>query len=118
MAFRGDRVAFWRKKIKLTQEELAEKINLTKAAVSNYENGHSKPSDETLVAIADVLDVDTDYLLGRTDQPRSKVEDGMFFYGGPDKYTPDEIAEMDAALKRYREMKNRAVKEAERHNNQ
>lgn len=110
--FRGERVALWRKKKKLTQEELAIKINLTKAAVSNYENGHSTPSNETLVALADALDVDTDYLLGRTNQPRSKNEDGMFFLGGPDKYTPDEIAEMEAALERYRAMKERAEKEA------
>lgn len=68
--FHGDRVASQRKNKKLTQEELAVKINLTKAAVSNYENGHSTPSNETLVALADALDVDTDYLLGRTDAPR------------------------------------------------
>lgn len=69
--FQGERVAFWRKKKRMTQEELAFKVNLTKAAISNYENGHSTPSNETLVAIADVLDLDTDYLLGRTDKPRS-----------------------------------------------
>ncbi|WP_051290015.1 helix-turn-helix domain-containing protein [Paenibacillus massiliensis] len=67
--FQGDRVASERKKKKLTQEELALKINLTKAAISNYENGHSTPSNETLVALANILDVDTDYLLGRTDFP-------------------------------------------------
>jgi transcriptional regulator with XRE-family HTH domain len=114
LAFQGDRVALWRKKRRLTQEALANKINLTKAAVSNYENGHSTPSDETLVAIADVLDVDTDYLLGRTNQPRSSSVDGMFFYGGPDKLTPDEIAEMEAALERYRAMKKRAEEHAEK----
>lgn len=69
--FQGERVAFWRKKKRMTQEELAFKVNLTKAAISNYENGHSTPSNETLVAIADVLDLDTDYLLGRTDKPRT-----------------------------------------------
>ncbi|MDY7989799.1 helix-turn-helix transcriptional regulator [Paenibacillus polymyxa] len=72
--FHGDRVAYQRKKKKLTQEELALKINLTKAAISNYENGHSTPSNETLVALADVLDVDTDYLLGRTDIPLKERE--------------------------------------------
>ena len=114
MSFHGDRVALWRKKRKLTQEELAVKINVTKAAVSNYENGHSTPSNETLVALADVLDVDTDYLLGRTDQPRSMAEDGIFYFGGPDKYTPDEIAEMEAALARYRQMKERAAEQAQK----
>ena len=67
--FEGERVALWRKKKKLTQEELAVKVNVTKAAISNYENGHSTPSNETLVALADALNIDTDYLLGRTDKP-------------------------------------------------
>lgn len=71
--FHGDRLASQRKSKRLTQEELAVKINLTKAAVSNYENGHSTPSNETLVAIADALDVDTDYLLGRTELPREEL---------------------------------------------
>ena len=67
--FRSDRLVEWRKKRKLTQEQLAVKVKTTKATVSNYENGHSVPPHETLVAIADVLGVSTDYLLGRTDDP-------------------------------------------------
>ncbi|MEK5238094.1 helix-turn-helix domain-containing protein [Paenibacillus sp. FSL L8-0470] len=112
--FRGDRLTKWRKIRKLTQEELALKIKMTKSAISNYENGHSSPSDETLVALADTLDVDTDYLLGRRDIP--KFETNMSFYGGPDKYTPDELDEMEAALIRYREMKERAAEQAKKQN--
>ncbi|WP_342422934.1 helix-turn-helix transcriptional regulator [Paenibacillus sp. FSL E2-0178] len=68
--FKPERLEKWRRIRKLTQEELATKINMTKAAVSNYENGHSSPSGDTLAALADVLDIDTDYLLDRTDTPR------------------------------------------------
>lgn len=71
--FHGERVTLWRKKKKLTQEELAIKVNVTKAAISNYENGHSTPSNETLVALADALGIDTDYLLGRSDKPNEYV---------------------------------------------
>jgi transcriptional regulator with XRE-family HTH domain len=54
---------------KLTQEELAEKVNSTKGTISNYENRHSTPSNEMLVDLADVLGVTTDYLLGKSDKP-------------------------------------------------
>ncbi|NOJ73154.1 helix-turn-helix transcriptional regulator [Paenibacillus alvei] len=67
--FRSDRLIEWRKKKKLTQEQLAVKVNITKAGISNYENGHSAPPHETLVALADFLGITTDYLLGRTDDP-------------------------------------------------
>lgn len=67
--FKPERLIEWRKKKKLTQEQLAQKVQTTKGTISNYENGHSTPPHETLVAIADVLGISTDYLLGRTDDP-------------------------------------------------
>ncbi|MCC2414265.1 helix-turn-helix domain-containing protein [Bacillus paranthracis] len=54
-----------RKAQKLTQQELANKVNATKGTISNYENGHSTPSNEMLKDLANILKVTTDYLLGR-----------------------------------------------------
>lgn len=58
-----------RNRIKLTQEELATKVNTTKATISNYENGYSSPSNDMLILLSDVLNVSTDYLLGRSNTP-------------------------------------------------
>jgi transcriptional regulator with XRE-family HTH domain len=60
-----------RKTKKLTQEELATLVGTTKTTISNYETGYSTPSFEMLNKIANVLDVTTDYLLGRSDVPQS-----------------------------------------------
>lgn len=49
---------------KWTQEQLARRVNTTKATISNYENNHSTPSNEMLASLARELDVTTDYLLG------------------------------------------------------
>lgn len=57
-----------RKRKKLTQEELANILNVTKGTISNYENGHSSPSNEALADLANALDVTADYLIGRSDQ--------------------------------------------------
>ncbi|WP_313891158.1 helix-turn-helix transcriptional regulator [Psychrobacillus sp.] len=59
------RLKLARNKTRLTQDELAKKVNTTKATISNYENGHSTPSNEMLVLLANVLNTTTDYLLGR-----------------------------------------------------
>jgi transcriptional regulator with XRE-family HTH domain len=56
-----------REQRKLTQEDLARKVNVTKGTISNYENGHSTPSNDMLNTLADVLNTTTDYLLGRED---------------------------------------------------
>lgn len=50
----------------LTQEELAKALNITRQALSNYENSDREPSYDLLIKIADYFDVTLDYLLCRT----------------------------------------------------
>lgn len=50
-----------------TQKSLAEKLGLTKSAVSNWENGISTPHYEELTRLADLLEVSLDYLRGESD---------------------------------------------------
>lgn len=54
---------------KITQEEVAEKIGVSRARYSHYENSRSEPDTEILNKLADYFKVSTDYLLGRTDDP-------------------------------------------------
>lgn len=44
---------------------LAEKLNVTKQCISNWENDNILPSIEALVKLADLFCVSTDFLLGR-----------------------------------------------------
>lgn len=61
-----------RKNRGLTQEELAKRVKTTKGTISNYENGHSTPSNEMLKDLADALNTTTDYLLCRTENISSE----------------------------------------------
>ncbi|PIC87945.1 transcriptional regulator [Sporosarcina sp. P20a] len=74
-----------RKNRKLTQDELALKVNTTKSTISNYENGHSTPSNDMLVLLSNALQITTDYLLGRSNNP-TLTEDDEFhaFANDPD----------------------------------
>lgn len=49
----------------LTQQELAEHLELSPVTISGYELGRREPSIEMLERIADYFDVTVDYLLGR-----------------------------------------------------
>ena len=42
----------------MTQDELAEKLFVTRQTVSNYETGKSRPDVEMLVKISDILETD------------------------------------------------------------
>lgn len=54
---------------KTTQEEVAEKIGVSRARYSHYENSRSEPDTEILNKLADYFKVSTDFLLGRTEDP-------------------------------------------------
>lgn len=68
-----------RKQAGMTQSDLAEKLNVSRQAVSRWEMGTAKPEVDTLVAISDLFDVSLDYLL------RDKTEPPM---EGPDEPLP------------------------------
>lgn len=63
------RIKELRKQNEMQAKDVAEKIGITKQAMSLLEKGINTPSVETLNAIADLFNVPTDYLLGRTDSP-------------------------------------------------
>lgn len=54
----------------LKQREVAAHLQMSTHSYQNYEIGVRRPNFEILVALADYLDVTTDYLMGRTDAPK------------------------------------------------
>ena len=47
----------------MTQDELAEKLNVTRQAVSNWETGRTQPDIETLTRLAEVFDVSVERII-------------------------------------------------------
>ena len=52
-----------RKANDLTQEQLAEKINVSRQSVSKWESGQAIPELDKIVALCDIFHITTDYLL-------------------------------------------------------
>ncbi len=53
---------------KLSQSVLGRLAGCGQEKISAYETGKSRPQYQTLIHLADALQVSTDYLLGRTDE--------------------------------------------------
>ena len=60
----GQRIAYYRKKANLTQEELAEKCSVTPQAVSKWENDISAPDISLFPVLAKLFNVTCDELMG------------------------------------------------------
>ena len=60
----GARLKALRQESGYTQQQLAEKLCVTKAVVSYYELQERYPSPEILIKLASIFHVSTDYLLG------------------------------------------------------
>ncbi len=65
----GDKIALLREKRGLTQEDLANKIGISRASLSHYEKNRREPDYATMTKLADFFHVSVDYLLGRTSEP-------------------------------------------------
>jgi len=53
----------------INQTELALKAKLPPSSIAHFESGSRKPSFDNLKRLANALDVSSDYLLGRSDDP-------------------------------------------------
>ena len=59
----GKNIKFFREKKDITQSELADKLCVTRQAVSNWENGKTEPDIEMLNKIASVLEISIEELI-------------------------------------------------------
>lgn len=66
MASIGERILNLRRELNLNQKQLAEKIGITEASLSRYENNLREPRAEIVAELAKVFDCSADYILGRT----------------------------------------------------
>ena len=60
-----ERLSYLMKIEKLSQSELARKIDISQSAICNWLNGKKEPSIESLWKLADYFDVTVDYLIGK-----------------------------------------------------
>ena len=83
----------------LNQGQLAQRSGLLTSAISHFETGARKPSFDNLKRLADALQVTTDYLLGRVDDPvglagADRIHRHLTQLKGKDRKFAEEVIEM------------------------
>lgn len=69
----SNRLVQLRKEHNLSREELSKKIGVSYSTVSKYETGSREPDLDMINRLAELFDVTTDYLIGRSDHPKSEL---------------------------------------------
>lgn len=70
----GQRLAELRRKAGLTQQELADRLAISRVAVSHLESGITQPSERTVALAAGLFKVEPPQLVADTDYPAARAE--------------------------------------------
>ena len=70
----GEKLQSLRQRSGMSQDALAERLQVSRQAVSRWERDETMPETDKVVALADIFGVTTDYLLGRSESPTQEKE--------------------------------------------
>lgn len=98
----ADQIRFYRRQEGLTQEQLAEAMGVSVAAVSKWEQGQSLPEIPMLMELADFFDLSVDALLGYRlrSNDRKNVSERLKVLRREDRYD-EGLAEAEKALQKF-----------------
>ncbi len=71
----GNRITELRKKLQLSQEEMANKIGVTRQSVSKWETDVSAPDAFNLIALSKILQTSVEYIVMGKENSEQKLED-------------------------------------------
>ena len=72
----GDKLISLRKESKLTQAKVAERLNVSRQAISRWESGAAMPSTDNLAGLSELYNVSVDYLLNK-DNSEQQLEEAQ-----------------------------------------
>lgn len=76
----SDRLQELRKTHNLSQEQLAEKLDISRQAISKWESGQANPDINNLLKLSNIYEVSTDYiLLGKETDSQIVVEEKIIY---------------------------------------
>ena len=64
----GEKISILRHDCGMSQDELAEKLDVSRQSVSKWESGKAIPDSNKVLAIAELFGVSTDYLLRKEEE--------------------------------------------------
>lgn len=101
----NERIHQTRRTLKMTQEALGKRVGVSKATISQWEAGITKPNGENLIRLAEALGVTAEFILEGKESERRKTESNAQLVGGFDPWGTDTpLSEDEVELPFYKEI--------------
>ncbi len=98
----GDKIQFYRKELGLSQEELAQKLLVSRQTISLWEKGQTSPTIDNLIRLKEILGVSVDEILEiKNDIPADPILPAELYQFN---YSIEELTEI------YKCLRNRLIK--------
>lgn len=68
----GNKIKLLREELNISQEKLAQKINVSSSTIAMYETNKRQPNYETLLKLSEIFECSIDYLLRKIRQKKSR----------------------------------------------
>lgn len=94
----SERLKILREEKDFLQKDVAKYLNISTSAYGYYEQGKRNPDTETINKLADLYQVSTDYLLGRTDNTNSHIKKEIYLDYYNSNY--ESYNELDSRIKK------------------
>ncbi len=85
----SDRLKQLREEHGMDREQLAARLGMSYSTVAKYEAGTRFPDQQTLLKLAEIFNVSTDYLLGRSDSDELPQTIAPYLPEGFDELSPE-----------------------------
>ena len=70
-----ERLKILRSEAKLTQKEIADKLDISQQSYANWEKGKTLPANKNLTKLSEMLNTSTEYLPWKTEQVKKSTFD-------------------------------------------
>lgn len=73
----GEKIQLLRKQHGMSQEELAQQLNVSRQAISKWELDCSKPDIDNIISLGELFNISTDYLLTEQQNDNKKIQENV-----------------------------------------